>query len=129
MRTPGCGADAAACIAVELTEPGVLGGVPGVLPGELSGMIPLGASHAECEMPDGASDARRARPELAIVGFAIGCGCGVRLGQVCGGGADSCDVTITGCACMAGCCAGACGVTLMPGIVGRFFGAPCPIMV
>src|SRR5690349_22469996 len=117
MRTPGCGTDEAAWMPVLPSEPGVLGGVPGVLPGSLPGAMPLGVSQAERDaMPDGASDWRRARPELATV-FVLttGCGIGVLLGHWFGGGVGSAARTTVG-------CAGASGVTLMPGIVGRFFG-------
>src|SRR5258708_2518218 len=87
MRTPGCGADAAAWIPVAPpepgVEPGVLGGVPGVLPGALPGTIPLGVSHAERgAIPDGPSDGRRARPELATVPCGTCCGTGVPFGIV-----------------------------------------------
>ena len=41
MRTPGCGCDATGWMPVPPSEPGVLGGVPGVLPG----LTPLGDGH------------------------------------------------------------------------------------
>src|SRR5262245_16240698 len=106
-------------------EPGELGGVPGVLPGTM----PLGVSHAERgAIPDGPSDGRRARPELATVArpCATGCGTGVPCGIVGGAGigVGSCVMITVG-----GAADGAVGVTLMPGIVGRFFGPGAPSMV
>jgi hypothetical protein len=88
--------------------------------------MPLGVSHAERgEMPDGASDWRRARPELATVFVEMaGCGTGVLLGHWFGGGVGSCEMITVGDA-----VEGAFGVTLMPGIVGRFFGIGWPIIV
>src|SRR3954468_11105088 len=99
MRTPGCGFDATACTPVvpSLPLPGVLGGVPGVLPGLEAGMMPLGVSHAEerGEMPDGASDERRARPLEPAMVCGIGCGSGVPAATTGGFGAGWCGETTT----------------------------------
>src|SRR4051794_38518864 len=97
-------------------------GVFGVL-GVLPGLTPLGESQAERdEIPDGASDERRARP--ATVMFGTGCGIGVPCGIVPGDDGRFCGASTTVACALLGV-----GVTLMPGMVGRFAGCCWPTIV